>query len=235
MSRRRGRGRVHGCVVVITVPALYEAAVTHQRWAPLTNRFRYRAWYWLVDLDDLPQPSRRLRPFARVDARDHMDVRALLREAAIPADRVLMLTGARSLGYVFNPLSVFWAYDSEGTRTAVVAEVHNTYGDRHAYLLDGAGRGFAQTDKAMYVSPFYPVDGQYRIHVGEPGEWMTMTVELHRDGDKPFVATMRGQRRPVTPGAVLRSALRYPSIRTSALIRWQAIRLWRRGLEIQPR
>jgi DUF1365 family protein len=223
--------------VVNAVPALYEATVTHQRRAPLTNRFRYRAWYWLVDLDDLPQPSRLLRLFARVDGRDHMDVRALLREAGIPAERVLMLTGARSLGYVFNPISVFWAYDCDGTRTAVVAEVHNTYGDRHAYLLEGDGSagGFAPVDKEMYVSPFYPVDGQYRIHVGDPGEWMTMTVELHREGDEPFVATMRGRRQALTAGAVIRSALRYPAIRTSALIRWQAIRLWCRGLEIQAR
>jgi DUF1365 family protein len=153
--------------VVSAVPALYEAAVTHQRRTPLTNRFRYQAWYWLVDIDDLPQPSRLLRLFARVDRRDHMDVRALLREAGIQADRVLMLTGARSLGHVFNPISVFWAYDSDGTRTAVVAEVHNTYGDRHAYLLEGedCAGGFAQVDKEMYVSPFYPVDGHYRIHV----------------------------------------------------------------------
>ena len=76
-----------------------------------------------------------------------------------------MLTTARTLGYVFNPITVFWAYDRAGDRTAVVAEVHNTYGGRHAYLLRPDRAGYAEADKALYVSPFYPADGRYQIHV----------------------------------------------------------------------
>ncbi len=117
------------------VPALYDSVVTHSRQTPLTHRFRYRSAYWLVDLDRLPQPSGPLRLLARVRAQDHLDVRALLRDNGVAADRVLMLTTARTLGYVFNPITVFWAYDHAGARTAVVAEVHNTYGGRHGYLL----------------------------------------------------------------------------------------------------
>ena len=217
------------------VPALYDSVVTHSRRAPLTHRFRYRTAYWLVDVDRLPQPSGPLRFLARVRAQDHIDVRALLRDNAVAADRILMLTTARTLGYVFNPISVFWAYDRTGTHTAVVAEVHNTYGGRHAYLLRPDRDGYAEVDKALYVSPFHPADGRYQIHVGEPGETVSLRVTLRRDGDEPFVATLRGQRRAVTATSVLRATLRYPSARTSALIRWQGIRLWRKGLEVQPR
>jgi uncharacterized protein len=217
------------------VPVLYDSVVMHSRRTPLTNRFRYRTAYWLVDLDDLPQPRGAMGLLARVRARDHLDVRALLRDSGVAADRVLMLTTARTLGYVFNPITVFWAYDRAGARTAVVAEVHNTYGSRHAYLLRPDGDGYAEADKALYVSPFYPVDGRYQIHVSEPGESISLRVSLRRDGDEPFVATLRGQRRAVTAANVLRATLRYPSARTSARIRWQGIRLWAKGLAVQPR
>ena len=73
-----------------------------------------------------------------------------------------MLTTARSFGYVFNPITVFWAYDRAGARTAVVAEVHNTYGGRHGYVLRPDWDGYAEVDKALYVSPFHPADGRYR-------------------------------------------------------------------------
>ena len=220
---------------VPAVPALYDSVVTHSRRTPLTHRFRYRGAYWLVDVDRLPQPSGPLGLLARVRAQDHLDVRALLSDNAVVADRVLMLTTARTLGYVFNPITVFWAYDHAGACTAVVAEVHNTYGGRHAYLLRPDGHGYVEVDKALSVSPFHPADGRYQIHVGEPGESVTFRVTLRRDGAGPFVATLRGQRRAVTAANVLRAALRYPSARTSALIRWQGLRLWWKGLEVQPR
>ena len=217
------------------VPALYDSVVTHSRRAPLTHRFRYRTAYWLVDLDRLPQPRGPLGLLARVRARDHLDVRALLRDSGVAADRVLMLTTGRTLGYVFNPISVFWAYDRAGARTAVVAEVHNTYGSRHAYLLRPDQDGYAEVDKALYVSTFYPADGRYQIQVSEPGESISFRVTLLRHGHEPFVATLRGRRRAVTAATVLRATLRYPSARTSALIRWQGLRLWWRGLEVQAR
>ena len=77
--------------------------------------------------------------------------------------------------------------------------------------------------------------GATRSTSSEPGESVSLRVTLRRDGDEPFVATLRGQRRAVTAANVLRATLRYPSARTSALIRWQGIRLWWKGLEVQPR
>ena len=182
MPSRDGCGASLGVDVVSSapaVPALYDSVVTHSRQAPLTHRFRYRTAYWLVDLDRLPQPSGPLKLLAHVRARDHLDVRALLRDSGVAADRVLMLT-IRTLvgGYVFNPITVFWAYDRAGARTAVLAEVHNTYGGRHAYLLRPDGDGYAEVDKALYVSPFHPADGRYQIHVGEPGESVSFRVTL---------------------------------------------------------
>ena len=218
-------------------PALYAATVTHQRLTPLVNRFRYRSLYWLVDIDELPQLPRILRPFADFRASDHIDIRGVLAKEDLQADRVLRLAHARSFGAAFNPLSVYWCYDRRGALIAAVAEVHNTYGGRHAYVLHLDERGTAAVDKQMYVSPFNRVDGRYDIRISSPGERVSVTVTLHRDDTAPFSATLTGNRTSVTLRSLLWLWLRHPltPLRTSLLIRWQGVRLWRRGLPVQSR
>jgi DUF1365 family protein len=217
------------------LPVLYAAEVAHTRRAPIANNFRYRAGYWLVDFDRLPRPRGILRFLARFERSDHSDIRAFLAEHGIQAERVLMLAAPRTLGYVFNPISVFWSYDANETQSAVVVEVHNTYGDRHTYLLQPDERGRSRVNKEMYVSPFYPVDGYYDIRVSEPGRSVAVTVTLRRGNDLPFVATLRGERRAADTLRVVTSSLMYPALRTSILIRWQALRLWLRGMRVQKR
>ena len=164
-----------------------------------------------------------------------MDIRSLLKDRGIAATRVLMLSGARTFGYTFDPISVFWCYDEDDAQCAVVAEVHNTYGGRHAYLLDFGCDGEAEMEKAMYVSPFNDAGGKYRIRVSPPTSTVSVLVSLYREGEEPFVATLRGKRRPLTRTSALVSMLRHSSARTRVLIQWQALRLWRRGLTVQPR
>ncbi len=220
---------------MLDLPRLYDAEVTHARHSPLRHRFTYGASYWLVDFDRLPQPRGIAWWFVRIRRRDHMDIRRLLEERGVTASRVAMLTGARTLGYVFNPITVFWCYDDAGAQCAVVIEVHNTYGERHAYLLEpNAGNG-AEVDKAMYVSPFNAIDGTYRIRVDPPDSTVGISVTLERRGEAPFVATLQGRRQSITPRTVLRSALRHSAARTRLLIQWQGLRLWGRGLKVQPR
>lgn len=218
-----------------TTPMLYEAVVTHARRGPLQNAFRYRTSYWLVDFDHLPQPTGWLRWFGALRHEDHLDIRDVLARRGIAADRILMLAAARTLGYVFNPITLLWSYDQAGEETAVVAEVHNTYGDRHAYVLEAGSSAATEIGKEMYVSPFFPADGRYRIRVSEPGASLSVSVALHREDAPPFVATMRAVRQRASFPNVLRSAVRHSGLRTSLLIRWQALKLWIRGLEIQPR
>jgi DUF1365 family protein len=217
------------------LPVLYATEVTHRRRSPIANHFRYRASYWLVDFDRLPQPRWIMGVLARFERSDHCDVRAFLADRGIEAQRVLMLAAPRTLGYVFNPISVFWSYDANEMQSAVVAEVHNTFGERHLYLLQPDEHGRSRVNKEMYVSPFYPVDGYYDIRVSEPGSSVSVTVTLRRGDDPPFVATLRGERRAAGTLSVVTSSLIYPALRTSILIRWQALRLWLRGLKVQTR
>jgi DUF1365 family protein len=219
----------------LPLPALYEVDVSHARRSPLRHEFAYKASYWLVDYDQLPQPRGFPGLFARVNGADHLDIRRLLGEQGIAPTRVVMLSGARTLGYVFNPITVFWCYDESEVQCAVVVEVHNTYGDRHAYILEPNAEGEANVPKAMYVSPFNSVDGTYWIKVDAPGSTIGVSVTLERREEEPFVATLQGRRQPTTPGIVLRSALRHSAARTRILVQWQGLRLWRRGLKVQPR
>ena len=235
------------------VPALYEARVDHLRTQRMRRGFRHRIHLWLVDLDDLPRLPRRLAPLARFESRDHMgdpdrsikdnllDWVAEQGVAAPPEARVWMLAHARCLGYVFNPISVFWCW-AAGTADDdrplfVVAEVHNTYGGRHRYLLlpDAAGR--AEVDKAFYVSPFLTVEGHYRMRLPVPDERLAVSVALVQDGRTALTATISGDRRPATPVELIRMSLRTPFVthRTSALIRRHGIALWLRRLPVVPR
>ncbi len=228
--------------------AIYDTTIAHVRHTPVRNAFRYRSYSWLVDLDDLPRPPRLLRPLAEFRAQDHLglpdrtlrqNVDALLwmHDIDLRGGRVLMLANARVLGHVFNPLSVYWCHDDRGALAAVIAEVHNTYGGRHAYVLRPDGQGRAEFAKDFYVSPFYPVDGTYVMSLPEPGDRLALTVELHRGDPKPFVATVRGTRRPAGTAALLRSALRVPwvTLTVAAQIRRQGIKLWARRVPVVPR
>lgn len=234
---------------------LYEVDIHHVRNTPLRNTFTYRSYQWLVDLDALPRLARPLRPLARIETRDHCvdpqdDASAPLRQVIdgylerngidLHGGSIRMLTAARVLGYVFNPLTVFWCHESTpaGERLAcVIAEVHNTYGGRHRYLLRTDDRGRATTDKQFYVSPFFDVAGSYTMSLPEPDTSLELRVTLHPPTGSPFVASVSGKRRPAHGAPLLRLLLGRPwtTLAVAARIRWQGIRLYLRGLPIVSR
>ena len=228
--------------------ALYDCRIAHVRTRPLRHAFQHRTYLWLVDLDHLPRLPAPLRPLARFQARDHLGDPAVglrgnldgyLAENGVDlrGGQVLMLAHARSLGHVFNPITVYWCHDADGAPVCTVAEVHNTYHERHRYLLFPDAEGRAETAKTFYVSPFFPVDGGYRMTLPEPGEQLRLTVHLERADGRALTATVRGARRAATPIGLLRAAARHPlsTLVVSAHIRIQGLRLLARGLPVQPR
>ncbi len=232
----------------IQTPALYYATVGHSRRMPIENSFHYRVYMWLVDLDSLPALPRGLGWLARFEGRDHLgdpglsikdNVVAYLADNDIDlaGGRVVMLANARVAGYVFNPISVHWCYDRSGALAALLAEVHNTYGERHVYLLRPDASGRAQADKGLYVSPFFDTVGQYVMRFSPPAEELSVTMALRKDGRTPFSATLRGSRRRASRSTILRAALRFPfmPLVVSALIRYQGIKLWARRLPVVSR
>jgi len=230
--------------------ALYRTRITHLRRAPVHHYFEHRGYSWYIDIDDLPQLPRWLRPFAGFDARDHLwasgaggpndslrqRIDAFLAERGIDlaGGRITALMQARVLGYVFNPLTLYWCHDADGVMRHIVAEVHNTYGGRHAYLLPPDGDQPAMVRKRLYVSPFNDVDGYYLVRAPEPDWKLDVRISLHRENEPAFVATLRGTRRTAGIGEVLRLQFVAPlAPLVGALgIRVQGITLWLRRVPV---
>jgi uncharacterized protein len=229
------------------LPALVAGHVTHRRPGPVRHAFRHRVYQWLVDLDSLPRQPWPLRLFAQFSSADHLGDPGLPIKTNIEnylaingirlgdQGRVLMLANARILGHVFDPLSVFWCYDSTGLLACVVAEVHNTYGERRAYLLRPDEAGVAVTGKVLHVSPFFDAGGTYELRFTLRPDLVATTVTLRRQGTVAFSATFRGRPEPATSRNLARRLVRQPLMtqRVSALIRAHGIWLWLRGLPLR--
>lgn len=232
-------------------PAIYRTTINHCRQVPVHHSFEYRSYSWYVDIDDLPRLPWWLRPFARFHAGDHLagpddaaDTSLRQRLAAffaehdtpMPDGRITALLQARVLGYVFNPLSIYWCHDRDGQLRHVIAEVHNTYGGRHAYLLPPADNPVL-VSKQFYVSPFNPVDGHYLVLAPQPEREVDVMVSLLRERRLTFTATLRGQRLPATTKQV--AAMQFLSpvapLVVAMRIRAEGIKLWLRGVPVVAR
>jgi uncharacterized protein len=228
---------------------LYRCQVVHTRLGTRRRCFSYRSYLWLVDLDRMPELPPLWRPLASFRVQDHLadasaasirsNVDAYLADQGIDitGGRVLMLASAATFGYVFNPLSVFWCYDEAGALAAVLAEVHNTYGQRHVYFVGPDQGGHGTAAKEFYVSPFLPMHGNYRMRLPEPGDSLRLGVTLMTEGRPLLAATVNGSRQPLTLRRLAACSLRFPlaPLRVSLLIRWQGIRLFARRFPLTPR
>jgi DUF1365 family protein len=235
--------------VLPPVPALVVGQVTHRRPGPVRHGFRRRVYQWLVDLDHLPEQPWYLRPFATFSAADHLgdpdrsikeNVEHLLGLHGIrlgEGGRVLMLANARVLGHVFDPLTVFWCLGPAGEVRCVVAEVHNTYAERHVYLLHPDERGRARTPKEFYVSPFNDVSGDYEMRFVLTDREVGATITLVRGGAPVFAASLRGRPRAATRRALVGQLATKPLMpqQVTTLIRAHGIWLWLRRLPVVRR
>ena len=223
-------------------PRVYRTTVEHVRRRPWSRGFRLRSWMWVVDLDEGADPPS-YGVLGTIEALDHLgDPDLTIRENLarflrshdidLTGARVRMAAQPRALGHCFNPISVFWCTAPDGSPLATVVEVHNTYGDRHAYVLHPDARG-AAVPKRMYVSPFHGVDGSYRVSAPEPGDQLHLAVVLRTDDGATFTATLHGTREPLRRSVLARAAV--AGIRDSLLIRAHGIALWLRRLPVQPR
>ena len=237
---------------------LYIADVMHARFFPVAHRFRYPVFTFAIDLDELPELDRQLRGFgynrpALVSIRDRDYLRGdgtikerlmrFLRETGCEDDvaRVELLTMPRMFGHVFNPVSFYYCYGTNGAVRCVVAEVSNTFGERHLYLLrepESAPAGFPlhfSQDKQFHVSPFNDMRCHYEFALSELGPTMRVTIDLVRDGAKVLAATLWGVAVPLNTRSLLGNVLRHPFRIVANLprITWQACLLYyRRKLPI---
>ncbi len=228
---------------------IYTGLVSHQRLRPRPHRLAYRVFSLLVDLDEIETLKSRLkllrfgRPgimsFHEKDHGDGKDLRAWLhgqlQDAGIEADgRIQLLCYPRMFGYVFNPLSVYFCHDRDDTLRAIVYEVHNTYGERHAYVLpagDSAAIVRHACDKAFFVSPFMPMACRYNFAIRPPGETVQVLINEDDAEGRLLTASFSGKHSPISDKALLKALLAHPlmTLKITVGIHFEAIRLLMKG------
>ena len=230
----------------------------HGRRGAVRNAFRYGVDYVLLDAEAAESGPRlfsrnRANLTSLWDA-DHGGAPGQGRSATwvrevlaahgltMPALKIELLAQPRVLGHVFNPVSFWLCRDAQGDLRAVIAEVSNTFGDRHSYLCHREGLGPIRPEdsigatKIFHVSPFQPVEGSYRFNFDIRPDRLHIRIDFDTPGGG-VLATLTGHRRPLTNRAILAAALRRPfgSRRVLGLIHWQALKLWLKGAPYRAR
>jgi DUF1365 family protein len=237
---------------MITTPhsRVYRGTLRHRRFSPHAHRFDYQLWMAWLDLDELPTLfdgvpgfSARGAALARFRREDYLGptdrpLATAVREeltrqlGSAPEGRICVLTQLRTLGAMFNPISMYYAYDRQGQLSAVLGEVTNMpWRERTCYAcrVDSHRHSHHATfAKAMHVSPFNPMDMTYRWRFNTPGDQLLLHMENWQDGQRHFDATLTLEAAPATARVLLTTLARQPwiSLKTITGIHFEALRLW---------
>ena len=230
-------------------PELFVGQVMHRRLRPVAHAFRYPVFFVRLPLRRLDAARNAIFSVDRANLlalhqRDHgpRDGSALLpwiqqrlREHGLPADgEVVLQAFPRVLGYVFNPVSLWFCHDRHGALVALLAEVNNTFGGHHHYLLHNPDRSPLVdgqeliADKALHVSPFCKVEGRYRFRLQLTRKVQRIHIDYDDAESTLLLTSISGRPRGWSAGALLLAFLRMPllTIGVTARIHWQALRLW---------
>lgn len=230
---------------------IFVGEVVHARSEKVKHAFRYPAYFFAFDLDEWQSISKesflfghnRFRVFSIFD-RDYLTegpgpilekLKACLIRAGCgePLRRVILVTSPRFFGHVFNPVSFYYCYAESGALRYVVAEVNNTFHERHLYVLDrprSPKPGFAAhfvAAKEFHVSPFFDGGGDYDFYFSEFGEHMNIRISLARGGRQAIFAKLEGDALPFESKNLRRVLFRFPltAFLTLPRILWQAAQL----------
>lgn len=212
---------------------IYASTVFHQRLGPVEHGFRYTVDLLGVELDELERLDRevrgfgynRFRPVALHD-KDYVwpgagSVRQKITQKMaefgqkLPPERIVLLTMPRYFGYVFNPVSFYLGYHDDALRV-LVAEVNNTFGERHLYVMpiagsqDAAGPATTYHDKEFHVSPFHDMEGRYQFRVVRTEEELEIRIEMLKNGSSVFRVALTGRGVPLTAGNLALTIFRHP-------------------------
>lgn len=231
---------------------IYRGTVVHERVRPRRHRLRYKVFSLLLDLDGLPTLSQRHKLLAynskalfSIHDSDHGDgqgikawvekklINAGVREASYC---IKMLCYPRIFGYVFNPLTVFFCYKQDNSLGAILYEVHNTFKERHCYVLpvkENFNKVIRQScSKELYVSPFVPMKCTYNFFVQPPGEKVRVVIREEDSDGLILAAAFSGDYMPLNAGSLLKAAVRYPLMTLKVIIgiHFEAFRLLLKGV-----
>lgn len=239
--------------------ALYLGRVMHQRFRPRAHTLRYRVFYLLLDIDEVEELDRSLRFFSRnrlnlfsFQDRDHGDGSgAALRgyaerqlaaaDIAFDGGAIRLLAMPRILGYVFNPLSIYFCFRRNGEAAAIIYEVNNTFGERHSYVIPAGGTTgkviYQESAKALYVSPFLGTDMTYDFAISLPDGTITLAVTSSTNEGPQVTAALALHRKELSDASLLQVFCSYPlqTLKVIVAIHWEALWIWRKGAKFHRR
>ena len=243
---------------MITGHRIYFTRVMHSRLVPVQYRFSYRVFSLLLDLDE--RTGTRLRFFSlnkfnllSFFERDHGPrdgsplrpwIEGMLRGKGIDIEggKVHLLCFPRVLGYGFNPLSLWYCHHRDGSLRAVLAEVNNTFGEHHFYLLsnDAAPMSWPVThsvQKVFHVSPLMGMKASYDFRLAEPTDQLSVLIRQYQDGRLTLIASQQGEGFALSDRRLLAALFRIPfmTFKVMAAIHWQALKIWLRGASYFPK
>jgi uncharacterized protein len=239
-----------------TSSALYAGKVRHTRMVPFSHTFTYRVFYGLFDIDHLDDLDRDLRWFSvgrfnvfgfEPSVHGPADGRPLRRwvetclgDAGVDlcGGKIYLLAFPRVLGYVFNPISIWYCYDDAGLLAAVIHEVRNTFGDRHNYVVPIGENGLRHSlGKRLHVSPFNGMEQTYRFTISPPGEQITLSIDQYDANGRLLRAGMALSRIPFTDRNILRLFWTHPllTLKVISAIHWEALKLKLKGATFHHR
>jgi DUF1365 family protein len=231
---------------------IYKGWVEHRRFAPRPHRFRYPLFMLYVDLAELPRLFERTpfwsarRPaLAWFKRSDYLGPAALPLDEAVrglveartgtrPTGPIRLLAHLRYFGYCMNPVSFYYCFNDAGdTLQTIVAEITNTpWKERHQYILsvDAAPSRLKHFDfdKGFHVSPFMPMNMQYRWCFSAPARRLFVNMRNYQDAVQLFDATLNLHGQPVSSSRLLLALCCFPfmTLRVITAIHWQALKLW---------
>lgn len=234
---------------------LYKGRVMHMRLNPVQHRFRYRVFSLFLDVDKVAETLRPLRLIAHNrfalmsfhdgdhGPRDGSGLRPWIdaefeKRGMERPHRVMVLAFPRILGFVFNPLTIYYCYDEGGHATSILYEVKNTFGDQVVYILpcNPSGDNSEQTQKKMmYVSPFIELDQTYRFRISSPNERLALRIKQGGAEGDVLISTLNADRKPLTDRALAGLFASHPlmTLKVVAGIHWEALRLALKGLRFR--
>jgi len=234
--------------------SIYNGTVIHKRFKPKIHYFKYKVFSLLIDLSELENLNKKIKFFSYNKFNlvsfydvDHGDrdgsslvtwVKKNLEDNNINSEKVKikLLCYPRILGYVFNPLSVFYIYDESEKLVCILYEVKNTFGEQHTYIfrVDNDQKLYQHNcSKKFHVSPFIEMNCKYFFRLLKPGEKISVIIDQYQTDEKILYASQDGQRVDFNTKELIKSYFKHPlmTFKIISAIHFEAFKLWIKGIK----
>ena len=233
--------------------SIYNGTVIHKRFKPKIHFFKYRVFSLLIDLSELDILDKKINYFSynkfnliSFFDKDHGErdgssivewVKKNLNENGLNTEniKIKLLCYPRILGYVFNPLSVFYVYDINEKLVSILYEVKNTFGEQHTYIFRVENNSLLQhnCEKKFHVSPFIEMNCNYFFRILKPSEKISVIIDQYQSNEKILYASQDGKRADLTSSELMKSYLKHPlmTFKIISAIHFEAFKLWTKGIK----